>query len=217
MIGRINITTFLMWGLLFVCFFTSSDWGCDFSSAQGEIFRFDRIRLFGQASIYHLFAGVFFLILFFAKLRPGSDRNIVGDRNYLKNIFWIYFVPVNILIYFTVYLKGITLNDLGVAPIVTFFVYLIATFYIQDIFLKNKSSKQLVNILTTLEVLILARCCYSVIKYLLGFGATIRILGGMHLGQENDFADFFILLFIIALTRLLFARDENRKYQLVMH
>ena len=56
MIGRINITTFLMWGLLFVCFFTSSDWGCDFSSAQGEIFRFDRIRLFGQASIYHLFA-----------------------------------------------------------------------------------------------------------------------------------------------------------------
>lgn len=201
-----------MYGLLFVSLFTSSNWGYDFSCAQGEIFRFDRIRLFEQANIYHLFAVVFFLILFFRKFGPTSERNILGDRNYLKNIFLVYFIPINILIYFTVYIKNITLVDLGVSPIVTFFVYLIVTFYVQDIFLKNKSKVQLDNILTSLEILIFLRCCYSIIKYLLGFGATMKIFGETRLGQENDFADFFILLFIIALTRLLFDKDENKKH-----
>ena len=127
----------------------------------------------------------------------------------------MYFIPVNALLYFTVYYKGIIIKDLGVAPIVTFFVYLVATFYIQDVFFKTKSSKQLVNILTILEILIFSRCCYSIVKYMLGFGTHISVIGGIRLGQENDFADFFILLFIIALTRLLFGRNESKSYKIL--
>lgn len=199
-----------------MCIFTSIHWSYDSSSAQGEIFRFDRILLFGQANIYHLFGGVFFLIVFFVKFGPNRDRDILGEKNYLKNIFWIYFIPVNILIYFTVYIRNITLKDLGVSPIIFFFVYLIIIFYVQDVFLKNKDSKQLNNILTIFELLILFRCCYSIIKYLLGLGTRNPIIGGIRLGQENDFTDFFILLFIIALVRILFGKNEN-KWNRILH
>ena len=209
------INCVLMYTLLFVCIFTSNNWLAGRFCSPGEIFRFDRILLFGQANIYHLFSALFFLILFFTKFGPNNDRHILGDRNYLKNIFLIYFIPVNALIYFTVYIKNITLVDLGVAPIVTFFVYLVVTFYAQDIFLKNKSKAQLANVLTTLEVLILLRCGYSIVKYLLGFGASNSIIGGIRLGTEDDFADFFILLFIIALTRLLFTKNENKKHRIL--
>lgn len=211
-----NIAAIFMYSLLFVCIFTSNNWIPYPLGAQGEIFRFDRILLFGQANIYHLFGGVFFLIVFFVKFGPNSDRDILGEKNYLKNIFWIYFIPVNILIYITVYIKNITLKDLGVSPIIFFFTYLIIIFYIQDIFLKNKDSKQLNNILTIFEILILFRCCYSIIKYLLGLGTRNPIIGGVRLGQENDFADFFILLFIIAFTRLLFENNEN-KWNRILH
>lgn len=211
-----NIAAIFMYSLLFVCIFTSNNWIPYPLGAQGEIFRFDRILLFGQANIYHLFGGVFFLIVFFVKFGPNSDRDILGEKNYLKNIFWIYFIPVNILIYFTVYIKNITLKDLGVSPIIFFFTYLIIIFYVQDIFLKNKDSKQLNNILTIFELLILFRCCYSIIKYLLGLGTRNPIIGGVRLGQENDFTDFFILLFIIALTRLLFGKNEN-KWNRILH
>lgn len=209
----LNILTYCF---LFVCIFTSNNW-IDLSrlySSQGEIFRFDRVLLFGQANIYHLLGVLFFIILFFVKFGPNNERNILGDRNYLKGIFIIYFIPVNLLLYFAVYTKGIILKDLGVSPIILFFVYLSATFYIQDIFFKKKSDQQVINILTALEALILFRCCYSIIKYLLGFGASNPFMGGIGVGAEDDFADFFILLFIIALTRLLFSKNESRKMKI---
>jgi len=205
-----------MYSILFVCVFTSIHWSYDTSCEKGEIFRFDRILLLGQVNIYHLFAGLFFLIVFFVKFDPHSNGSILGDKNYLKNIFWMYFVPVNILIYIATYTQNISLEDLGVFPIAKFFIYLIVVYYVQDIFFRDKDSKQLNNSLTILELLILIRCCYSIFKYLLGFGAQNPITGGVRLGQENDFADFFILLFIIALTRLLFGKNEN-KWNRVLH
>lgn len=213
------ISNTLIYFFLFICINTSNNWASNHWSkgdaTRGEIFRFDRVLFFGQVNIYHLFAGLFFLILFFVKAGSNNVRNILGDRNFLKTIFWIYFIPVNILVYFAVYIKHISLVDLGVAPIATFFVYLIVTFYIQDIFLKGKNSKQLVNILTVFEALILYRCCYSIGKYLLGFGTSNPIIGGIRLGAEEDLADFYILLFIIALTRLLFGRNESISYKIL--
>lgn len=211
----INALTYFF---LFVCIFTSKHWGYQILSAGGEVFRFDKILLFGQLNVYYLFAGLFFLIVFFEKFSPNNDRNILGDRNYLKYIFLMYFIPVNVLLYITIYVKGITLYSLGsgVAPILMFFVYLVTTFYIQDVLLKNKNYKQLVGIITVLEVFILVRCFYSIVKYFLGFGYHDELLGGrIRLGYENDFADFFILLFIIALTRLLFEKNESRKVRML--
>lgn len=207
-----KIVTFLMYSFLFVCLLASTDWEGWPLLTQGEIFRFDRLLLFGQIKIFHVFAFLFFLILFFSKLGPNNDRNILGNKNYVKNIFILYFIAVNILLYLAIYIKGITLNDLGVAPIVMFFVYLMTTFYVQDVFLENKDYKQLINIFTVLEILIVIRCAYSIIKYLLGFGYHDRFVGGrLRLGYENDFSDFFILLFIIALARFLFVNNDSKK------
>ena len=212
---RISISDILVYSLLFVCISTSNSWSPFPETSTGEILRFDKILLFGEANIYHLFAGLFFLILFYVKLGPNNDRNILGERNFLKNIFWAYFIPVNILVYLTVYMKGITLKGLGVYPVMTFFVYLVVVFYIQDIFLRDKDRKQLSNILTVLEIFLLYRCFYSIIKYLLGFGLAGLFGWGVRLGTENDFADFFVLLFIIALVRLLFGRNEGVKYRIL--
>ena len=206
----INILTY---SFLFVCLFTSHNWR-EQLCAGGEVFRFDNILLFGKFNVYHLFAGLFFLIVYFEKFGPNNDRNILGDRNYLKTIFLMYFIPVNILIYITIYIKSITLTGAGTTTIGIFFVYLVATFYIQDVFLKNKDYKQLLDVLTVLEVLIVIRCCYSIIKYLLGFGYHDALLGRrVRLGYESDFADFFILLFIIASVRLLFDKNESKKIE----
>ncbi len=205
----INFT--LMYLLLFVCINTSSGWSYGGLSLPWEIFRFDKVLLFGQLNIYHLFAGLFFLIVYFVKLGPNSTRNIFGHRNYLKNIFLIYFVPVNILLYFTVFVKNITLFDLGVAPVVTFFIYLSVVFYIQDIFMKNKNIIQLVNMFTILEAIIIFRCSYLIGQYLFGMHSSRVIMGRQGLTIADDLADFFILLFIIAFTRLLFCKKESNK------
>jgi len=212
---RISISDILVYSLLFVCINTSNSWFPFPEISTGEILRFDKILLFGEANIYHLFAMLFFLILFYVKLGPNNDRNILGERNYLKDIFWMYFIPVNILVYLAVYMKGITLKGLGVAPIMIFFVYLVVVLYVQDIFLKDRNRKQLFNILTALEIIILCRCFYSIIKYLLGFGRAGLFGWGTRLGTENDIADFFVLLFIIALVRLLFTKNESMKYRIL--
>jgi len=211
---QFTLDDLLMYIFLFICINTSKNWG-DFLISRGEIFRFDKILLFGQANIYHIFVGLFFIIIFFKKFGPSENRNFWLDRNYLKNIFWLYFVPVNLLIYLSVYIKDINLKDLGVAPIVTFFTYLIFTYYTQDVFFQNKDKNQLNNILTTIEILIISRCWYSIIKYLLGFGSRNPLTGGVRLGAENDFADFFVLLFIIALTRLFFGKHKSKKFRIL--
>jgi len=61
------------------------------------------------------------------------------------------------------------------------------------------------------QVMILVRCFYSIIKYYLGWGVYIPEIGKIRLGQENDFADFFLLLFIMSFVRLLFEDIRNRK------
>lgn len=215
MITKINISKILGYIFLFVCINTSHIWFTFPETSQGEITRFDKILLFGEANIFHLFAGLLFLILLCNKLGPNNDRNILGDRNYLKYIFLAYFIPVNILMYYTMYIKEITLQGLGVGPFLLLFIYVVVTFYVQDIFLKNKDGKQLSNILTVLEILILCRCFYSIVKYLLGFGAAAIFGGGVRLGTEDDFADYFVLLFVIALVRLLFSKNENRQYRIL--
>lgn len=215
MMMKISISDILVYSLLFVCINTSHSWFPYPETSAGEIFRFDKILLFGEANIYHLIAGLFFLILFYVKLGPNNDRNILGDRNYLKNVFLLYFIPVNILMYLTMYIKNITLKGLGVGPFLILFIYVTVVFYVQDIFLKDKNRKQLVNIVTVLEILLLYRCLYSSVKYMLGFGATSIFGWGVRLGTENDFADFFILLFIIALVRLLFRKNESIRYRIL--
>jgi len=212
---RITISTILMYTLLFVCINTSHSWFPYPETSAGEILRFDKILLFGEADIYHLFAGLFFVMLFYVKLGPNNDRNILGDRNYLKYIFLIYFIPVSILMYLTIYIKNIKLEGLGVGPFMLLFIYLVVTFYVQDIFLKDKNRRQLVNIVTVFEILLLCRCFYSSVKYMLGFGAPSLFGWGVRLGTENDFADFFILLFIIALVRLLFCKNESIRYRIL--
>jgi len=200
-----------MYVLLFVCIYTSTDWITHPSLSLGEIFRFDKVRVFGQASIYHLFAATFFLIILFKKFSLNNDKNFGGERNYLKNIFWAYFIPVNILVYFTIYIKKIELDDLGVQSLAQFFFFLMTVLYVQDIFFKNKNNRELTISLTIIEVLIMIRCCYTIIKHMLGYGYYVTEIGQIRIGQENDFADFFLLLFIIALVRLLFNKKENIK------
>ena len=68
MLKRYNLYRILFYLLIFVCVFTSNDWKFHPDDAQGEILRFDNILLLGQANIFHLFAGIFFLILFLEKL-----------------------------------------------------------------------------------------------------------------------------------------------------
>ena len=194
---------------MFVCIFTSHQWGYKSLSGMGEIIRFDKIQLFGRFNIYHLFTILFFIILFFVKY--NQNRDVFCTRNYLKYIFLMYLIPVHILLYITIYIKKIHLDNLGTASIRTFFVYFVATYYIQDVFLKNKNYKQLFDILKVLEIFIFLRCCYSIIKYLIGYGYQDSLLEGRRLGYENDFADFYILLFIMALTNLLLNENNGRR------
>lgn len=212
---RIHISTLLMFGLLFVCVSTSNAWFPYPASSQGEILRFDKIELFGEAKIYQMFAGIFFLVLFCDKFGPGARGNILGDRNYLKFIFLLYFFGVNALMYMTMHFKSIELQGLGIGPFLKFFVYFTVVFYVQDIFLRNKKSKQLNSIVTALEVLFLYRCVYTIVKYHLSLGFPSRFGPGVTMGFENDFADFFLLLFIIALVRLLFDKDGSVKIRLL--
>jgi len=206
---------FLTYFILFISLYTSINWHISSELTKGEIFRFDKILLFGQVNIYHLFAGLFFLIIFLKKFDPRNSRYFRFDKNFLKNIFWLYFIPVNMLLYWTIYIKNISLEDLGIAPFVRFFVYLIVTYYIQDIFFEKKDDNKLINVITSLEILILSRCCYSIVKYILGFGARNPITSGVRIGTEDDFADFFVLLFIISLTRLLFGKEETKKIRML--
>jgi hypothetical protein len=61
------------------------------------------------------------------------------------------------------------------------------------------------------EVFIFIRCVYSIGKYFLGYGTADLITGrGVRLGIESDFDDFFLLLFILALSRILFEKNENK-------
>jgi hypothetical protein len=200
-----------MFALIFTCLYTSGDW-VGFRT-MGEPIRLDKIQVFGQANIYHLFAAFLFIILVLKKLLPGNNGSLLGKNSYLKNIFLSYFFIVNPLIYLFVYINDITLNDLGVAPIVEFFVYLVTVYYIQDIYLKNKTIDQLNRALTIIEIFILGRCLITIVKSFLGFtqdwGSRLRSM----VGYENDFADFFILLIIIALTRLLFNNNDTIKHK----
>lgn len=212
------VNDLVMYLFLFVCINTSTTWTgwvLTQASAQGEIFRFDKILVLGQANIYHLFAVLFFLIVFLLKFRPNNYQKTISDKNYLKNIFWIYGIIINILVYLTVYIKGLQLDDLGIGTIVLFFIFLSSTYYIQDVFLMNKNRGKLSKILTIVEAIILFRACYTIVKYLLGLGAFNPVTGGLRLGEEADFADFFILLFVIALTRLLFAKDESKEERML--
>jgi len=204
-----------MYGLLFVCVSTSNAWGPYPESSQGEIFRFDKIALFGEAKIYQIFAGLFFLILFYAKFGPAARGSILGDRSYLKNIFLLYFFGVSALMYMTMHFKDIEPQGLGIGPFLRLFVYFAVVFYVQDIFLRNKKGKQLTGIVTGLEVLLLYRCFYTITKYILSLGIHSPFGSGVRMGFENDFADFFVLLFIIALVRLLFDRDSSAKLRLL--
>lgn len=210
-----HITTFLMFSLLFVCVATSNTWLPYPAAAQGEVLRFDKIKLFGEAEIYHLFAALLLLILFCAKFGPNSRGRLLGDRNYLKDIFIWYFVGVNFLMYLTMHVKNIELQGLGVGPLLPFLVFFTVVFYVQDIFLRGKSRRQLTRILTALEVLILIRCCYTIGKYALSLGMPNPFGGGARMGIESDFADFFVLLFTIGLVRSLFDKDASVRLRLL--
>ena len=215
MLKSTHIPTFLMFSLLFVCVSTSTTWLPYPAAAQGEILRFDKIKLFGEAEIYHLFAALFLLVLFCVKFGPTARGRILGDRNYLKDIFLLYFIAVNVLMYFTMHVKNIRLQGLGVGPLLPFVVFFAVVFYVQDIFLRNKNSRQLAGILTGLEVLILLRCFYTIVKFSLSLGMPSPFGGGARMGIESDFADFFVLLFTIALVRLLFDKDTSVKLRLL--
>ena len=204
----------LMYIFLFICLTTSGGWGVNEDLSRGEIFRFDKMLLFGQVNIYYLFSVVHIIVLAF-EMVSNKYKNNVSDRNYLKYIWIAYFIPGNLLVYLAVYLKDIELIDLGLQPVAVFFVYLVATYYVQDIFIRNKDREKLSNILTTLEILIIVRCCYSIGKYFVGFGDSNPVRGGVRLGTEDDFADFFILLFIIALSSLLFNKNAGVKTKMV--
>ena len=215
MLNRIGIKNLLMYGLLLVCVSTSNAWGPYPEAAEGEILRLDTIRLFGEARIYHLFAGLFLMVLFFTKFGPNNNGSILGEKHYLKTIFLLYFIPVNVLMYLTMHIKNIELQGLGVGPMMQFFVYFTVAFYVYDIFLARKHGQQLTNALTVLEVLILCRCFYTIVKYILSLGMRNPFGSGARMGFENDFADFFVLLFIIALVRLLFDKDASAKIRLL--
>ena len=81
MIRNIKASELLMYSLLFVCLFTSNNWEYDFISAQGEVFRFDKLILFGQANIYHLFTGLFFFVILFVKSIPNNYENIWDEKS----------------------------------------------------------------------------------------------------------------------------------------
>jgi hypothetical protein len=215
MLKRTYISTFVMFSLLFVCISMSNTWLPYPAASQGEIFRFDKIELFGEAEIYHLFAGLFFVILFYVKFGPTASGSVLGDRNFLKNIFMAYLIPVSILMYFAMQIKDVELQGLGVGPLLPFFVFFTVVFYVQDVYLRNKNSKQLQHVLTLVEILILLRCLYSIAKYFLSLGIRSPFGGGVRMGVESDFADFFVLLFTIALVRLLFDRDARVKLRLL--
>ena len=210
MIQQINLKDTLMYILLTACLFTSGNWGQYPELTQGEIFRFDKILLFGQIDFYYLFGAILFFAILLTWFNPHNERTLFGERNFLKTIFWLYFIPVNILQYLAIYLKDISLDDLGIRPIVRFFIFLVFVYFIQDIFLKDKNINQMEKIITSLEVLILIRCLMTIVKYHLGYGHYIAIIGNIRIGQENDFADFFVLLFIISLARLLFENNNSR-------
>ncbi len=199
--------------LLFACVFTSSNWQDDPKTGDGEILRLDRIRLFGQAGIYHLFAAALFVALFLVKFAPGGDgdpRRLAGRPSWLKTIMWLFFVPLNVLIYLTVRIQDIRLQDLGLAPVVEFGTLLVVTYFFLDLVFEPMDRRGLMGSLTILQVLVLGRAAYTVGKYLLGYGVELSLSGGLRLGQENDFADFFVLLFVAGLVRLLFEAEGPR-------
>jgi len=206
--NKFNPVNLISFALLFICFFTSHDWNPWWT--RGEPIRLDRFKLFGQANIYHLFSFLMFAILFLKKLLPGNDGTLLGKSSYIKNIFLLYFFIVTPLIYLCVYIKQIEVRDLGVAPIVMFFVYFVVTFYTQDIFVKGKNADYINKILLFFELAILTRCFMSIVKHLLGFTNKLQFTGKIMIASENDFSDFFILLIIIALVRLLFFKNESR-------
>jgi hypothetical protein len=135
--------------------------------------------------------------------------NVANEKNFLKYIFWLYFIPVVFLQYATIFLKNIYIKDLGIHMVAQFFVYLIVVYYVQDIFLKDNNSERLNTSITILEMLILLRAFYSILKFILEYGPPNPITGGIRLAKETDFHDFYCLLFIIALTRLLFRKDKK--------
>ncbi len=215
MLKRISISSILMYCLLLVCVATSNTWEPYPETAEGEILRLDTIRLFGEARVYHLFAALLLIVLFFVKFRPNSKERLLGETNYVKTIFLLYFTAGSILMYLTIHVKNVELQGLGVGPMMQLFVYFTVAFYVYDIFLKGKHSKQPANALTVLEVLILSRCFYTIIKFLLGLGQPNIFGPGARMAPESDFADFFVLLFVIALVRLLFAGHESVKLKLL--
>ena len=200
---------------LFICLHTSNNWGNPLT-AKGEIFRFDKILLFDQIDIYFIFMIIFISILFFSKVSPNNGASVDRKSNYIKTIFILFFIPCNIMIYLAVYLKDIPIEGYGIYPILKFMLYVTATIYFQNLFLNKRNFQQLDKIFLIFEILILIRGFYSIIKYLRGFGDVSPVGGGVRLGTEDDFADFFILLFIISLTKLLFRREEN-SYKKMVH
>jgi len=221
MITRDKLLNFVMYSFLFIFIFTSSDW--NHINPEGEIFRFDRYRLFLKIDIYYFYSFIFFGILFMRKFIFKTDHHLWGEKNYLKNIFWLYFIPVNLLIYFAIQIKDIqlTVGELGVTHVMRSFVFLTALYYIQDIFLKKRNSQQLDGFLTAVQVIICIRCLFSIGKYYMGYGHVIRgynlgldtVADVLRLGQENDFADYFILLFIISFTRFLLPANKGAMMQ----
>ena len=124
---KIYLTDVLLYLLLFVAIFTSSRWYSMPHLAVGEIFRFDTISIGGAGNVYFLFAVVFFLLTFLILFGPRSKRIKLGKTNFLKSTFWLYFIPVNILVYLTIHLENIPLAGMGVGPIAKFFGYLAFT------------------------------------------------------------------------------------------
>lgn len=209
MLAREKVFDGLMYLFLFICIFTSIKWSSLPELTKGEIFRFDKILLFGQFHIYYIFASLFFVLLLYVKYTQRINLQSKVEKNFLKTIFWVYFIPVNILLYIAINLKHIPVNDLGVRPIAIFFTYLIVTYYVQDIFLQNKDSKNLNKIITVMQVLIILRGLNSIVKYFLGFGHFLHVLDSVRLGEEGDFSDYFILLFIVSLIRYLFEQNDK--------
>ena len=210
---QLNRTLFydlLMFALLFVCIYTSKLWDQRYF-LFGEPLRLDQFRLFGKVTIYQLFLVIMFIILAAEKLWLNNKNKLLGDVNYLKIIFLIHFFVVIPLLYLTLYIKEIPISGAGIGPAAKYYLYLVVTFYMQDIFLKNKTAHQINNILTALEVLILIRCFWSIGKWSLGYGIKLYTLdrSKLMLAAENDFCDIFLLLLIISLTRYLFNKNES--------
>lgn len=201
------VTEALAIALIAISVNTSHDWRWKEINARAELLRFDKISLFGEVNFYHIFAFAFLIVILYRWLVHRGD-NVPPESSYMKRIFWGYFVGVSLLVYFAVWIDGIKLIGLGVAPLVLFFTYLVIACYAEDVFWGDKDRSQVYRSLRLFQYLILIRCGFSLGKFILGIGEANPFFFGVRIGSEPDFADFYVLVFTLSYAGLLFERQR---------